>query len=110
MRECGKYEYLMESKEFKIFTRQNSGEVDGVLKSLPKQTPLNILEKYRITFKISEDCDNSELTRYREKVNIFNAFVTKAVVSMARDVTSISNARSSVQQSYNHYGNIYKSF
>jgi len=40
MRECGKYEYLLESKEFKIFTRGGQGEIDGVLKTLPKQTPL----------------------------------------------------------------------
>ena len=40
MRECGKYEYLIESKEFKIFTRSNAGEIDTVLAALPKQTPL----------------------------------------------------------------------
>ena len=40
MRECGKYEYLIESKEFKIFTRSTAGEIDNVLKALPKQTPL----------------------------------------------------------------------
>ena len=40
MRECGKYEYLIESKEFKIFTRSTAGEIDTVLSALPKQTPL----------------------------------------------------------------------
>jgi len=39
MRECGKYEYLIESKEFKIFTHTR-GEVDKVLDDLPRQTPL----------------------------------------------------------------------
>jgi len=110
MRECGKYEYLIESKEFKIFTRSTAGEIDTVLKALPKQTPMQILEKYRLNFKITEDGDNSELTRYREKVNIFNAFVTKATISMNRDVNNIAAARSAFQQSYGHYNQMYKSF
>ena len=38
VRECAKYEFLIESKEFKIFTRQ-SGEIDSILYKLPKQTP-----------------------------------------------------------------------
>jgi hypothetical protein len=103
MRECGKYEYLIESKEFKIFTRSTAGEIDTVLKALPRQTPMQILEKYRLNFKLTEDVDNSELTRYREKVNIFNAFVTKAIISMNRDVNNIAAAKSAFQQSYGHY-------
>jgi hypothetical protein len=39
LRECAKYEFLVESKEFKIFSR-TVGEVDGILYKLPKQTPI----------------------------------------------------------------------
>ena len=35
MRECSKYEFLVECKEFKIFTRQQ-GEVDEVLYKLAR--------------------------------------------------------------------------
>jgi sorting nexin-1/2 len=78
MRECGKYEYLIESKEFKIFSR-SPGEVDKTHDQIPRQTPLQILEKYRLNFKLDEDQDTSEIARYRDKINIFNAFLTKAV-------------------------------
>lgn len=35
LRECGKYSWLIESEEFKIFARQN-GEVDTVLFKMPR--------------------------------------------------------------------------
>ena len=49
MRECSKFEYLAESREFKIFTRQN-GECDSALYKLPNQSPWQILEKFRLNF------------------------------------------------------------
>lgn len=51
--------------------------MDGQLNALPKQTPIQILEKYRLNFKIDEGTDNSEITRYRENINIFNTFLRK---------------------------------
>jgi len=54
LKECAKYDYIIYSKEFKVFAR-GKGEVDKVLQSLPKQTPLQVLEKYRLNFQINED-------------------------------------------------------
>ena len=39
MKEVAKYDYIIYSKEFKIFAR-GKGEVDKVLYALPKQTPM----------------------------------------------------------------------
>ena len=65
MRECGKYEYLMESKEFKIFTR-SAGETDSALDTLDRQAPIQILEKYRLNFPtLNEEQEESEVVRYR---------------------------------------------
>lgn len=50
MKECTRFDYIMTSQEFKIFTR-GQGEVDKVLASMTKQTPIQIVEKYRNTFK-----------------------------------------------------------
>ena len=76
IRECSKYEFIIESKEFKIFSRQ-AGEVNEVLEKMPKQTPSQILEKYRLNFpKILEE-SASDMARYREKINIFNNFLMK---------------------------------
>ena len=49
---------------------------------LPKETPTSILEKYRNTFKIDENQDNSEVARYRERINQFNGFLCKAILGM----------------------------
>lgn len=81
IRECAKFEFVLESQEFKIFARQ-SGEVGDTLEKLGEQTPGQILDKYRIVFKITEETDNSEVARYRERINIFQSFLTKAILSM----------------------------
>jgi hypothetical protein len=39
VRELAKQDFIIESKEFKIFSRQ-AGEVDAYLEKLPKQTAL----------------------------------------------------------------------
>jgi hypothetical protein len=56
MKEIAKYDYIIYSKEFKVFAR-GKGEIDKVLFSLPKQTPMQVLEKYRLNFKIDEEQD-----------------------------------------------------
>jgi sorting nexin-1/2 len=49
MKEIAKYDYIVFSKEFKVFAR-GKGEIDKVLLALPKQTPMQVLEKYRLNF------------------------------------------------------------
>jgi hypothetical protein len=39
MKEIAKFDYIVFSKEFKVFVR-GQGEIDKVLNALPKQTPL----------------------------------------------------------------------
>ena len=68
MKELAKFDYLIYSKEFKIFSRQQ-GEVDKMLKSLAKQTPLQILEKFKLNFKVNDETDEKTLHTYREKIN-----------------------------------------
>lgn len=70
LRELAQYDFLIESKEFKIFAR-GQGEVTNELEKLPPQSPIQILEKFRLNFKIDEDQAASELARYKDKINIF---------------------------------------
>ena len=88
LRELAKFDFIIESKEFKIFSR-GQGDVDEQLSKLPKQTPLAILQKYRLSFKIDEDQDSSEMKRYRDKIESFSRFITKAIVQVE---VRISNA------------------
>lgn len=54
MKELAKYDYLIHSKEFKIFAR-DKGDIGKILNTLLKQTPKQILEKYRLNFNVDED-------------------------------------------------------
>lgn len=70
MREIAKYDYIIFSKEFKVFAR-GKGEIDKVLYALPKQTPMQVLEKYRLNFKIDEEQDESEVLKCKENIQKF---------------------------------------
>lgn len=89
--ECSKFDFIVNSKEFRIFARQ-VGEVGETLERLPKETPAAVLEKYRTNFKIDEQQDNSEVARYREKINVFNSFLCKAILGMNKDRLMLNNA------------------
>ena len=71
--------------EVNIYTLSIASEIDTVLKRVLRQTLMQILRE-NSNFEITEDGDNSELTRYREKLNIFNGFVAKAIISMTQEV------------------------
>lgn len=60
MKELAKFDYLTQSKEFKVFAREK-GEIDKILGAMLRQTPLQILEKYRQHFNINEVYDASDM-------------------------------------------------
>jgi len=93
IREMAKFPYLIESKEFQIFAR-DSGEVDKKLTGLPKQQPMQILEKFRLNFKIDEDQDPTEIAKYREKINSFSAFLKKADIMMEKSKNNVKEMKS----------------
>ena len=81
IREISQFDFLVESKEFQIFAR-GTGEVTKTLEELPKQTPTEILEKYRLNFSIDEDQATSEIARYKEKINVFTVYLRKSIVQL----------------------------
>lgn len=82
MKECAKYDYIIYSKEFKVFSR-GKGEIDKVLLALPKQTPLQVLEKYRLNFpSIVEDQNAEKMNEYKEKIMNFQAYLKKTLTIM----------------------------
>ena len=60
--------YLVESNEFKIFAREKN-DVVKVLGFMIKQTPEQILEKYRIHFTVSENQDSAAIAKYQENIS-----------------------------------------
>lgn len=107
--ECSKFEFIINSEEFKIFSKQ-PGEVGDTLEKLIKQRPTAILDKYRLCFKIDEQLDNTEVARFREKINQFNQFLIKAVMGMSKDRLMLNNAAQQYAKSFEHYGSVYKQF
>jgi len=107
--ECSKFEFIINSEEFKIFAKQ-PGEVGETLEKLMKQRPTSILEKYRLCFKIDEQIENMEVAKFREKINQFNQFLVKAVMGMQKDRLMLNNAATQYSKSFEHYGSVYKQF
>ncbi|CDW91301.1 px domain containing protein [Stylonychia lemnae] len=81
MKELAKCDYLIHSKEFKIFAREK-GDVEKILNNLVKQTPMQILEKYRLNFNVDEDQESSSLQRYKENIIEFQIFLRKVIPVM----------------------------
>ena len=71
MKEIAKFDHLTQSKEFRVFARER-GEIDKILSGMLKQTPLQILEKYRQHFNINESYDVSDLQQYKENILNFS--------------------------------------
>lgn len=78
MKECGKYEYVTHSKEFRVFAREK-GDIEKILSNLGKLTPMQILEKYRLNFNIDEDQEGSSLAHYKENIIDFQLFLKRAI-------------------------------
>jgi hypothetical protein len=86
LKELAKFDYLVHSKEFKIFAREK-GDIEKILNALLRQTPMQVLEKYRLNFKIEEDVDANATQRYKEIIMDFQAY-TRKVVSVMEVLTN----------------------
>ena len=81
MKECAKYDYIINSREFKVFAR-NNGEIDKTLNAMPKQTPMQTLEKYRLNFKVADIEDPEELAQYQKVIANFQKFMKTAASTL----------------------------
>ena len=71
LKEIAKYEYIVTSSEFSIFARSGDNSVNVSLNALPKQPPIEILNKYRKAFKINELQSDGKISQYQETVKMF---------------------------------------
>lgn len=102
MKELAKYDYLTTSKEFKIFAR-DKGDLDKILNNLVKQTPMQVLEKYRLNFNVDEDQPASALQKYKENIIEFQAFLKKVIPAMEtqkKQLKRMIQIRDAQDQSY----------
>lgn len=69
---------------------------------MPGQRPTQILEKYRLNFKIDED-QKAEQASYIEKINVFSNFLKKQIALMRnqkKQLKSLKVTRSKEMESY----------
>lgn len=90
MKEIAKYDYIVFSKEFKLFSR-GQGEVDKNLQTMAKQTPMVVLEKYRLNFQINEEQDDATLKVYKDRIMNFQAFLKQAIGIMEMQKKQVKN-------------------
>lgn len=50
-----------------------------MLQSLPRQTPLAILEKYQKNFKVNEDQDANKMKVYKDRISEFQQHLRRSV-------------------------------
>jgi sorting nexin-1/2 len=99
MKEICKYDYLIYSQEFKIFAREK-GDVEKVLSQLPRQTPMMILEKFKLNFKVAEL--GAEVAKYKENIREFQGFVKGALLVMEHQKDQIKLMIKSTDDRYAH--------
>ena len=78
MKDCGKYDYITHSKEFRVFARER-GDIEKMLNVLGKLTPMQILEKYRLNFNIDEDQDTNPMAHFKENIIDFQLFLKRSI-------------------------------
>ena len=64
-KECAKYDYIIGSPEFELFSR-GSGEIDKNLSKIPYQKPSEILKKYRAAFQVDEGSDDNKMDDFKK--------------------------------------------
>jgi hypothetical protein len=67
------------------------GEVDKNLNTMPKQTPMQVLEKYRLNFQIEEEQDDTSIKAYKDRIMIFQVFLKKAIGIMQMQKKQLKN-------------------
>ena len=78
MKELAKFDYIVFSEEFKIFSR-GVGDIEKQLNSLPMQTPMAVLEKYRYNFQVDEDQSEDKITEFKLKIQKTQEFLKKVM-------------------------------
>jgi len=71
---------------------------------------MQILEKYRLNFKMDEDQDATEVAKYREKINSFVMFLKKADMMMEKSKSNIKEMKLHQDRLKDNYIRMYHAF
>jgi chemotaxis protein histidine kinase CheA len=100
LRKCAKFDYLINSDEFKIFARPASGDVEKMLDRLPRIPYSSMIERFREITGINEmNYDFADKERYSQVVAEFSIFAKKVLIQMKAMKKSLSGFRDNRMQS-----------
>lgn len=103
MKKISKYPYIVNSEEFKLFSRP-SGDIEKSLGLLPRATPDLILSRLRENLHLSEEVDEFTAKRCREEINDFQAFakkVSKVLVQIREKARAMDPIKKQQNENYN---------
>jgi chemotaxis protein histidine kinase CheA len=100
LRKCAKYDFLVNSEEFRVFARPASGDVEKMLDRLPRIPYGTMIERFREVSGIDEmKYDFADKERLSQVVAEFSIFAKKVLVQMKAMKKSLSNFRDVRMQS-----------
>jgi hypothetical protein len=103
MRKLAREDYIINSEEFRIFSRP-SGDIKSMLGKLPKMTPLAMIERYRDTFFINENkYDLEDINRFTNMLVEFTYFSKKVVAMLKNFKRMVETSRSNMNTSIANY-------
>lgn len=81
LRKCARYDFLINSEEFRIFARPSSGDVEKMLDRLPRIPSGTLIEKVREVTNVQERLfDFADKERFNNTVIEFGFFAKKVLL------------------------------
>lgn len=103
MRKLAREDYIINSEEFRCFSRP-SGDIKTALGKLPKITPGFLIERYRNTFFINEaKYDMEDTNRFGNMLVEFNYFSKKVVAMLKQFKKLVEVSRANMNTSIANY-------
>ena len=102
LRKCTKYEYLLNSEEFLLFSRPN-GDIEKMLAKINKIPTQTIIERVRTVTDINEKrYDISDKESYKNSLVEFTVFSKKVTAQMKQIKDLVEKSRSVKRMALNH--------
>ena len=94
LRKCARYDYLVNSEEFKVFARPGGGDLEKMLDRLVRPSTSKLIESLREITNVQErNYDFADKERYNNVVAEFSIYAKKVLLQMKAMKKSLSSFR-----------------
>lgn len=107
IRVLGENEFIVNSEEFKIFSR-HTGKLEKVFKVLPRLTSDLLLRRFQSCLDYTESPDNTQVKHCSTEINEFSSFIRKAQ-NLLKELKERTKEMITAKEAMNtHYKNLTK--